>query len=221
MAAAVELLPGGLPRCVAAYVRVSSKSQDYEYQKQAIEKACKARGESVHRWYADVASGRSMDRPQLQRLRDAVRARAIGKVWVWRLDRLTRSGIVDTLSAIQELRRHECTIESVAESWFAGDGGASEVVLAVLAWAAQIEREKIRENQAAARARMVSEGRSWGRPAVSRELIQAIESAALRSPRPSQRSIARVLKCSKSLVGRVIRDFVRQAAAENMLFEKS
>ena len=199
--------PGGLPTVRAAYIRVSSRSQDYAYQRHAIEKACKSRNVLIHRWFADVASGRNMQRPQLRALREQIRKGVVGEVWVWRLDRLTRSGIVDTLSAITEMRRFGCECVSVADG-FALEGPAAELVLAVLAWAAQMEREKIRENQLAARARMRSEGRPWGRPPLPPDLRD--QARELRSiERLSEREIARRLKKSKTWVHSVLGDFER------------
>ena len=43
-------------------------------------------------------------------------------------------------------------------------GPVAEVVLAVMAWAAKMERLAINERIAAARERLAEEGRPWGRP---------------------------------------------------------
>jgi DNA invertase Pin-like site-specific DNA recombinase len=170
----------------------------------------------INLWYADVASGRSMERPQLRKLRDAVRVGRLHRVWVWRLDRLTRSGIVDTLSCIQEMQKHGCALSSVADG-FALDGPGAEVILSVLAWAAQLEREKLRENQLAARARMAAEGRAWGRPReLTLEKIARIhELAAYGLPR---KQIAAEVNCSRTSVWNVLHETEPQAAAENMPF---
>ena len=47
---------------------------------------------------------------------------------------------------------------------FSLDGPAAEVVLAVMAWAAKMERLAIAERISAARERIESEGGRWGRP---------------------------------------------------------
>jgi len=187
---------------VAGYIRVSSRSQDYAYQRLAIERAARARGEAVSLWFADVASGSSMQRPQLLKLRAAQLAGKIHRLWVWRLDRLTRSGIVDTLCCIDEMRRWGCEISSVADG-FAIDGPAAEVILAVLAWAAQMERIKIRENQDAARARMAAEGRQWGHPPLGAELRERV--LELGGEGKSVRQIARELRISKTSAWNLLR----------------
>lgn len=197
------------PGRVAAYIRVSSRSQDYAYQRHAIELAARARGERVDEWFGDVATGSKMDRPQLLKLRAAIRTGAIRRLWVWRLDRLTRSGIVDTLSCIGEIRRAGCSVSSVADG-FPLEGHAGELFMAMVAWAAQQEREKIRENQAAARMRMEASGRHWGKPPVEvatrRQVIQLRRDAEARGERLSVRKIARHTKVGKSTVWKILRE---------------
>lgn len=200
-----DLRPGnsGLPRVVAGYIRVSSRGQDYSSQRHAIEAAARARGELVHLWFADVATGRRVERPQLRRLRDAITAGRVHRIWVWRLDRLTRSGIVDAISCITEIRRCGATVASVADG-FALD---SDLMLAMIAWAAQQELLKLRENQDAARARMRLEGRPWGRPPLPDSLKDEIR--RLGSQGKSPRQIAAELPCSKSSAWNVLRGIGR------------
>jgi DNA invertase Pin-like site-specific DNA recombinase len=183
----------GAPGAVAAYIRVSSRAQDHAYQRVEIDGACGARGDAVELWFADVASGRSMERPELERLRAAVHAGKVRRLWVWRLDRLTRSGIVDTLTVLQEFKRAGCELRSVSDG-FDLHGPAAELVIAVLAWANEIERVKIAENNAAARARAVREGRKLGNPRLPTELRSMV--LALRGQ--PVRQIARDLRISKS-----------------------
>jgi DNA invertase Pin-like site-specific DNA recombinase len=51
---------------------------------------------------------------------------------------------------------------AAAASWKVGP--EAEVILAVMAWAAKMERLAINERIAAARERLAGEGRPWGRP---------------------------------------------------------
>lgn len=185
---------------VAGYIRVSTPSQDYAYQRHAIEAAAGARGEQVDRWFGDVASGGTMDRPELERLRQALEQRCITRVWVWRLDRLSRSGIGDTLECVAAVRRAGATLASVADPFALEDGPGAELVLAVMAWAAQFEREKIRENQQAARARRAQQGLGWGRPGLATATIDAI--GVLASQGKTVREIARELQISRGVVGK-------------------
>jgi len=148
---------------VGAYVRVSSRSQSLDTQRSAIERASQARGETVERWWEETASGRSLERPLLQELRGAAARGELKKLYVYRLDRLTRSGIRDTLTVIEEFRRAGVQVVSIADG-FDPSGPMAEVVIAVISWAAQIERLAIGERISAARERLAASGRPWGRP---------------------------------------------------------
>ena len=147
----------------AAYVRVSSRGQDLESQRLAISKAAKARGDSIAEWYCEKRNANTLERQQLDRLRHGVQAGKHAKVYVFRIDRLARSGIRDTLAVIEELRGHGCKIATVADG-FSLDGPTSDVVIAVLAWAAQMERAALGERISASRAKVEASGGRWGRP---------------------------------------------------------
>jgi site-specific DNA recombinase len=123
----------------AAYIRVSSRTQDHASQRSAIERASAARGDGIARWYAEKLSGKTMARPEIQRLRDDSRAGLLRRLYVFRLDRLTRSGIRDTFELVEQLRGYGVEIVTVADG-FDLNGPAAEVVLAVMAWAAKMER---------------------------------------------------------------------------------
>jgi len=147
----------------AAYVRVSSPAQSHAMQRAAIARAASSRGDTVAIWYAEKQSASKLARPELARLRADVRAGRVRRLYVYRLDRLTRSGIRDTLEVVEELDRGGAELVSIADS-FDMRGPARDVVLAVLAWAAQMERDAIGERIRAARARVEANGGTWGRP---------------------------------------------------------
>lgn len=187
---------------VAAYVRVSSKAQDLATQRAAIEREAAARGDAIGTWYAEKRSGKTLARPELEALRRDVRAARVGRIYVFRFDRLTRSGIRDTFEVIEEFRAHHCEVVSVSDG-FALDGPAGEIVLAVMAWAAKMERLAINERIAAARVRLEEEGRCWGRP----PRLAASEGQKVRdlaAQRLSVRQIAVRVKVGKSIVQRAL-----------------
>ena len=187
----------------AAYLRVSSRNQNAASQRSAIERMASARGYEVHTWYSEKRSGKTLARPELDRLRRDVRAGKITRVLIYRLDRLARSGIRDTFEVVEELRHHGCEIHTVADG-FDLDGPAAQVVLAVLAWASQMERLAINERIADARERVESEGGSWGRPRrMDDSLIE--KAAALRLAGRTIREIAVALKVPRSTVARSLK----------------
>ncbi len=144
-----------------AYVRVSSKAQNHATQRSAIERAAAARGDTIAAWYGEKLSGKTLDRPELTRLRADARAGLVRRLYVYRLDRLARSGIRDTFEVLEELRAHGVEVVTVADG-FDLAGPAAEVVLAVMAWAAKMERLAINERISAARERLRAEGKPWG-----------------------------------------------------------
>ena len=191
---------------VFAYIRVSSRTQDERgsglaTQKAEIERAAKAKGERIERWFSDVETGGKLERPELARLRAAVARGDAQTLWIWSLDRLARSGIVDTLTVLREFRAGGCEVRSVSDP-FPLDGPFAEPAIALLAWCAQKQRDRIRENQAAGIARMHREGRHGGRPVEIGPEKQA-RALELRKQGLSVRQVARTLKCSKSSVWKV------------------
>ena len=195
---------GGAKMEAVGYVRVSSKAQGHATQRAEIERAARARRDRVVRWYSEKLSGGTMARPVLERLRHDVRAGKVRRLYLYRLDRLTRTGIADTLQVVEELRRHGCEVASVADG-FDLAGPAAEIVLAVLAWAAKTERLAINERIAAARRRIEAEGGAWGRPRTMDDR-QVNRAAALRRSGLSVREVARRMNVPKSTIARALRD---------------
>jgi len=188
----------------AAYLRVSSRSQNYETQRASIERAAKARGQRVATWYQEKESGKRLDRPELERLRGDVRAGRVATLFVFRLDRLTRSGIRDTLALLQELRENGCAVVSIGDG-FDLSGPFAEVVIAVIAWAAQMERLAIGERIAASRQRLAAEGRPWGRPLKHIGLVTLQAAEKRLAEGQSIRTVATALKIDRSTLSRALK----------------
>lgn len=187
-----------------AYTRVSSKAQNLATQKSAIDKAADLRGDSITKWYSEKKSAKTIKRRELDRLRaDARAGRLRGlRLYVFRLDRLTRSGIRDTLTVIEELREGGCEVVSISDG-FDLSGPAAEIVISVMAWASAMELRAKNERIAAARDRIESEGRSWGRPRrMSQSLID--KAMALRAEGRSIRQVAVALKVPRATLARTL-----------------
>jgi hypothetical protein len=52
-----------MAQIIAAYVRVSSKGQDYPMQRHSVERAAEARGDRIGRWYLEKRSAKTIARP--------------------------------------------------------------------------------------------------------------------------------------------------------------
>ena len=176
-------------------------------QRTAVERAASLRGDPLDAFYSEKASARTIDRPELERLRADVRARRVRRVYVFRLDRLTRTGIRDTFEIVEEMRDHEVELITVADG-FDLTGPAAELVLAMMAWAAKMERLAINERIAAARDRVEARGGKWGRP---RRMQDDLTMRAIEMQREgrSVRAIAVALKVPRSTIARAIKVVAR------------
>jgi len=171
-------------------------------QRNAIELAARARGDRVRRWYSEKLTAAKLCRPALDRLRLDARGGRIKRLYVYRLDRLSRSGIRETLTLVNELQAHGVDLQTVADG-FSLAGPGAEVVLAVLAWAGQMERLKIGENIAAARVRVEAAGGSWGRP----RRVDAAGAARVRAMKrtgATNREISIALKIPRGTVANIL-----------------
>lgn len=187
---------------IGAYLRVSSKGQSLDTQCDAVTRAAKARGLRIGVWYREKMGGAGAARPELERLRADARSGKLSRLFVFRIDRLSRGGIRATLTILEELKAHGVDVETIADGFSLG-GPAGDVVVAVLAWAAQMERGAIGERISAARTRIVASGGAWGRPARVNDIEQARIRKLHREGR-SIRSIAMALKIPRATVGKVL-----------------
>lgn len=187
-----------------AYIRVSSRGQDHATQRSAIERMAVARGDEVTDWRAEKRSAKTMAREELQRLlADARAGRLRGRrLYLFRLDRLTRTGIADTLMTLEELRAGGVEVVSVADG-FDLNGPHAEVIIAVMAWAGKMERLATAERIAAARERIEAQGGRWGRPSRVDRATRT-RAAAMHAAGKSVREIARALHVPRSTIARAI-----------------
>ena len=187
---------------VGAYLRVSSKGQSVDTQRHAVAKAARARGLRIVVWFSEKVGGSARKRPELDRMLEQARAGDLQTLFVHRLDRLSRGGIRATLAILEELKGYGVRVYSVADG-FPLDGPASEIVIAVIAWAAQMERAAIGERIAAARMRVEESGGAWGRPRRCDEVTQARIRKLEREGR-SVRAISIALKVPRGTVANVL-----------------
>lgn len=194
-----------------AYVRVSSRGQDHAMQRSAIERAAIARGDAVATWYAEKRTATTNDRPELARLLADARAGRVRRLYVFRLDRLTRTGIADTLAMVTELRGLGVEVVNIADGFSVPPPNASgsavalgQLILAVLAWAAEMELHTRRERIAARRELADERGEAWGRPS---RIDPATRADILKRAAAGEavRAIAQAVKVPRSTIGRVVR----------------
>lgn len=159
---------------VALYARVSlengimgRKFQDTENQLVPLREMAKAKGYEVHQEYVDKESGANPHRPGFRNMLTDAHQGKFKAILVWKLDRFSREPMLSTLAYLQQLQREKVAVISLTESWLdtSEENPMSQVVLAVMAWAAGEERRKISERTKGAIRRLKAIGK-WrgGRP---------------------------------------------------------
>jgi len=133
----------------AIYMRVSSSRQETRSQEAdllAYKQAVEGRGEEV-RVYREKATGTNYDRPQWQKLWEAVQAGQVQRIVVWRLDRLGRLAGA-TIQLLDDLEAKHVAFLSIRDG-FDPSTPAGRLTRNVLASVAQFETEVRRERQIA------------------------------------------------------------------------
>jgi DNA invertase Pin-like site-specific DNA recombinase len=191
-------------RQIGGYLRVSSKSQTAMMQRDAIERAASARGDVVAEWYEDRLTGGGRHPPELVRLLEHARHGHIAKLYVYRLDRLGRRGIRDLLGIVQELQSFGVELVTIADGFtFDNKSPTHELIMAMMAWAAHMERLAIGERIADARVRVEAKGGAWGRPR-RMQPFQERRARELAKAGKSVREIAAALKVPRATIGRIV-----------------
>lgn len=160
---------------VAIYARVSLEEgnkedrryQEPENQLEPLRAWAKEKNWEVIEEYVDRGSGADPNRPMFRKLMQDAMMMRFSCILVWKLDRLSRENLNNVIGRIQKLRERGVGIKSLTESWVdtGSENPMSELVLAVMAWAASEERRKISERTKSGIARRRAIGQ-WkgGRP---------------------------------------------------------
>ena len=131
---------------IAVYIRVSSHSQSLESQRAEVTKWLEGQGITAQ-WYEDKASGKDLDRPDFERLQKDIFVGEIKTVVIYKLDRLSRN-MVDGINTLTNWLEKGVRVVSVTQQ-FDFSGAVGKLIAAVLLAVAEMERDSIRERQAA------------------------------------------------------------------------
>lgn len=130
-----------------AYLRVSTEAQAEKYgldmQKQKILEYCDREGVVIDKWYIDGGySGSKLDRPQITELLDDSEKGLIAKVFIYKLDRMSRD-VIDTLNLLYRfLPKYGVQVISMTED-LRFENPMDKVMIGVNAIMGQYEREVI------------------------------------------------------------------------------
>ena len=150
--------------------------------------------------FREVASGAKTDRTQLRRALDELEAGDV--LLVTRLDRLARS-TRDLLTTHATITERKAGFRSLGDTWADTTTAHGRLMLTVLGWLAEFERELIRARTDEGRARAKARGKSLGRP-FKLTLHQRQEALARREGGELLSEIARSYNVSSGTISRLV-----------------
>lgn len=136
-------------KTVAAYVRVSTKGQKTDSQEQEIKSWLRNNGYDLRQveWYIDRVSGKTLKRPEFDRLQSDIFDGTVKTVVCWKLDRLSRR-LRDGVNLLAEWCERGLKIVVVTQR-IELNGAVGRMIAAVMLGLAEIELEFRAERQAA------------------------------------------------------------------------
>jgi DNA invertase Pin-like site-specific DNA recombinase len=136
-------------KTIAAYVRVSTRGQKTDSQEQEIAAWLKNNGYDGRQveWYIDRVSGKTLNRPEFDRLQGDIFDGTVKTVICWKLDRLSRR-LRDGVNLIAEWCERGLKIVVVTQR-IEMNGAVGRMIAAVMLGLAEIELEFRAERQAA------------------------------------------------------------------------
>lgn len=145
------------------YVRVSTRSQNYETQTDMIKKFCEMRGYNLLRIFDDVATGKNTDRDGYIEMEKALEKNMLGieVLVVTKLDRIGRN-LRDLLKFVDFLQNKKVNLVAIGSSV---DTTTKEgrLFLYIAASFAEYERELINERTDIGRKAYIAKGGKLGR----------------------------------------------------------
>jgi site-specific DNA recombinase len=157
---------------VALYGRVSkdekfrdSRYQEVETQMELLREFAKTKGYEISGEYIDHWSGADPNRPAFKKMMSETDK--FNAIIVWKLDRFSRETMLNTLVYIDKLKRKGINLISLTESWMdlSNDNPMTQLIIAILSWVAEEERNNISKRTKASIQRLKNIG-AWtgGRP---------------------------------------------------------
>jgi putative DNA-invertase from lambdoid prophage Rac len=181
----------------AIYLRVSTDRQSVENQRAECVQLAEARGLSFEVFEETESAVKR--RPVWEGIQAEARKGKLRAVIVWALDRMGRS-MVGMLTDVLELDRVGVALVSVRDAWLDTSGPARSILIAFAGWAAEQERERLRERISAGLAVAKRKGKRLGRPRASPVLLGSAADAVSRGV--SRRKAAQLYGVSDSALRR-------------------
>jgi DNA invertase Pin-like site-specific DNA recombinase len=189
---------------IACYCRVSSAQQKADSQQAAIQHWLRGNRlpATAVRWFVDTETGTTLQRPAFAALQQAIFHGEVETVVVWKLDRLSRK-TQEGINVLADWCEREVRVVSVTQQ-IDLRGSVGRLLASVLFGLAEIERDYLRERQAAgivvAKSKGVYTGRKKGTPKAKPERAWEFRDQGLTKP-----EIARALGVSAQTVWRYLK----------------
>ena len=149
---------------IVGYVRTSLASEHEQNQIQELV----AKGVDKKHIFKDVGVSGSIspyERKGFKKMIDFIKENEVSHLYIYELSRLARD-LTDTLNVIREFDRMNLCVQSLSpnETWLNCDPSIRQLIISVMAWCAQRERENLIERTKVGIQRAKAEGVHCGRP---------------------------------------------------------
>ncbi len=137
---------------IAIYARVSKEivdSKDIRYQEPdnqiaPLKEFCKSMNWNVKFTFIDRKSGADSNRPEFKKMLAKARQHHFDLLLVWSLDRFSREPVVNTLSYLEQLKKHNVHFKSYTDNIDTREqADTQELMTLILMWQSQNERKRI------------------------------------------------------------------------------
>ena len=144
----------------AIYCRISTTQQKLDGQIDELQRWVEVHQPENVRWYKDRFTGRTMDRPGMDKLMEQLHKGKVRAVICWRLDRLGRTAAGMT-RLFEDLTKYKCNLISLKDSLDLGTPAGrlnANIIASVASYETEVRAERVKAGQVAAKAR----GKTWG-----------------------------------------------------------
>lgn len=180
---------------VYGYVRVSSRSQNYDLQVESIKAFCKMRDYTLVKIFGDRQSGKDMERAEFQKMLSTLiefkNPQGIELIVVTKLDRVGRS-VSDLVKFVKELADQNLNIVTTLEN-IDTTTSQGRLFFHMMSALAEYERELINERTEAGLRKYLANGGKMGQPKKEIDMVEVKQLLELKVPKTA---IARKLKIS-------------------------
>jgi len=164
----------------ALYVRVSTKDkgQDVENQLRQLKEFCKKKDFEIVHIYQDTVSGSKgrNERAGFDQLFKDAYNHKFDIVVFWALDRFSREGIYMTMTYLRQLNDAGIKFISYTEEFLNTENElVANILITVLSYFAELERNKISERTKAALQKLKAQGYKLGKRALDPAVVQQIK----------------------------------------------